>query len=50
MAKFDKNKVIWATSTDDVDFYVGSREGGFDITFNLQNYESSTYCRFYLKW
>jgi hypothetical protein len=51
VAKFDKNnKVIWATSTDDVDFYLSSREGGFDITFNLQNYESSTYCRFYLKW
>ena len=50
VAKFDKKKVIWATSTDDVDFYVGSREGGFEITFNLQNYESSTYCRFYLKW
>ena len=49
VAKFDK-KVIWATSTDDVDFYLSSREGGFDITFNLQNYESSTYCRFYLKW
>ena len=50
VAKFDKNKVIWATSTDDVDFFIYSREGGFDITFNLQNYESSTYCRFYLKW
>ena len=49
VAKFEKN-AIWATSTDDVVFVLSGYNGGFDITFNLQNLEYSKHCRFYLKW
>ena len=49
VAEFKKN-AIWATSTDDVVFVLSGYNGGFDITFNLQNLEYSKHCRFYLKW
>ena len=42
--------VIWAGTRDDVDFYLGKKSDGFSISFNLQKYQASTHCRFYLKW
>jgi hypothetical protein len=40
----------WATNEQDVVFILSRQDQGFDIAFNLRKYESSSHCRFYLKW
>ena len=40
----------WATNEQDVVFILSRQDQGFDIAFNLRKYETSSHCRFYLKW